>query len=197
MFICQKLKLSYDEVKFSFFQKLVKVIQDRQSHSLPFRTNVVEQYELHMREKSKVQFSFGFIGENLGSYDFHGQEQDTLEDTPDLKDEDLLEEQFNFPQRQAEICQQKDITDTKPDEIFVVSNDYVTATEDIEDLTDDKAEDEKPFMLYRYLVEDRRDSGSVTLLRMASLPSSELEEKIQRRGRNLKEPKHSITIRRY
>lgn len=92
-----------------------------------------------------------------------------------MKDEEVLEEYFNFPLKDTgNIQQHTDMTDTNPDDIFVLGQDYGIAMDDIENIPDDKIEDEKPFMLYRYLVEDRRASGSVTLIRVASVPDSRL-----------------------
>jgi len=99
-----------------------------------------------------------------------------------LKDEEVLEEYFNFPLKDTgRIQQNKDMTDTNPDDIFVLSQDYGTAMDNIEDIPDDQTQEEKPFMLYRYLVEDRRASGSVTLLRVASVPDSRVTVEKERK----------------
>ena len=65
------------------------------------------------------------------------------------------------------LFQGPDTEDDNRDEIFVLSDDIPDGTEDITS-PDNDTEDEKK-QLYRYFVEDRRTSGSLTLLRVSSL----------------------------
>ena len=52
---------------------------------------------MFFREKSKIEFSFGFFGENVDFHTFQipmksGYEHDTLDGAPDLTDEEVLQE---------------------------------------------------------------------------------------------------------
>ena len=66
------------------------------------------------REKSKVEFSFGFFGENVDFCNLQipvnvGYEHDTLDGAPDLMDEEVLQE------IQDESCQETDmVNETSP-----------------------------------------------------------------------------------
>ena len=77
------------------------------------------------------------------------------------------------------LFQGPDTEDINPDEIFVLSEEFISGTED--NSPPDK--DEKN-QLYRYFVEDRRTSGSLTLLRVSSLSDTDvLMEKRKREKR--------------
>ena len=122
-----------------------------------------------------------------------GQEQNTLDDTPDLKDEEVMDEHFDFKEKETEILHELDASDINPDEIFVLSDDYNIGTDDIENLDNDKVGDEKQFSFYRYFVEDRRESGSLTLLRVSSLSEDDVLVE-ERRKENRKKMRRTNTF---
>ena len=82
------------------------------------------------------------------------------------------------------LFQGPDTEDINPDEIFVLSEEFLSGTEDNTTPENDTKDVKKQF--YRYFVEDRRTSGSLTLLRVSSLSDSDVlmeERKREKRGK--------------
>ena len=80
--------------------------------------------------------------------------------------------QLNVINSAASLLYGPDTEDIHPDEIFVLSEELISGTEDIT-TPDNDAKNEKK-QLYRYFVENRRTSASLTLLRVSSLSDSDV-----------------------